>query len=89
LKYGIESRTQSWKKSQYLPLKSMLPFVEFAFAAYFSYFLFFAICKQQWLSVPFLMLFTGGFGYVALCSIAQWFPQLRNPWRTDGTRLPL
>ncbi|MDB6172589.1 MAG: Beta-monoglucosyldiacylglycerol synthase [Chthoniobacteraceae bacterium] len=88
-KYGIHSTSQSWKRSQYSPLKSMLPFVEFGFAAYFSYFLFFAICQQQWLSIPFLMLFAGGFGYVALCSIAQWFPQLRNPWRAAEAPLPL
>ncbi|RYD86864.1 MAG: hypothetical protein EOP50_21720, partial [Sphingobacteriales bacterium] len=69
-KYGIEKKTQSWKKSQYIPLKSVLPFVELAFAGYFSYFLIYAITHQQWLSVPFLVLFQAGFSYVALCSLA-------------------
>jgi hypothetical protein len=87
-KYGIESKTQSWKKAKYSPLKSVLPFVELAFAIYFSYFLAFAVIHAQWLSVPFLVLFAGGFGYVALCSIAQWFPQLRVPWRDTGAALP-
>jgi hypothetical protein len=50
-KYGIQSKTQAWKKSRYTPLKSALPFIELAFAAYFSYFLAFAIIHQQWLSV--------------------------------------
>jgi hypothetical protein len=57
--------------------------VELAFAAYFTYFLWFAMGQQQWLSVPFLVLFAGGFGYVSLCSIAQWVPALRGAWR-DG-----
>ncbi len=87
-KYGIESKTQSWKKSKYSPLKSAIPLFELGFAAYFSYFLIFAVQNGQWLSIPFLVLFAGGFGYVALCSIAQWFPQLRMPWRDTGKILP-
>jgi cellulose synthase/poly-beta-1,6-N-acetylglucosamine synthase-like glycosyltransferase len=86
-KYGIQSRTQSWKKSRYTPLKSALPFIELAFAAYFTYFLAFAIIHQQWLSVPFLVLFQSGFTYVALCSLGQWFPVLRFPGRDSGEAL--
>jgi cellulose synthase/poly-beta-1,6-N-acetylglucosamine synthase-like glycosyltransferase len=88
-KYGIQSRTQSWKKAKYSPLKSLLPFVELAFASYFTYFLVRAVMGGQWISIPFLMLFASGFGYVALCSIAQWFPQLRLPWRDGGEALPI
>jgi cellulose synthase/poly-beta-1,6-N-acetylglucosamine synthase-like glycosyltransferase len=80
-KYGIQSKNQSWKKAKYSPLKSLLPFVELAFASYFAYFLVLAVARGQWLSVPFLMLFAGGFGYVALCSIGQW--QMRTPWRSN------
>ncbi|MHA3772244.1 cellulose synthase family protein [Verrucomicrobiota bacterium sgz303538] len=86
-KYGIEKKTQSWKKSQYIPLKSVLPFVELAFAAYFSYFLVYAVTHHQWLSVPFLILFQAGFSYVALCSLAQWMPALRFPGRDTGASL--
>ncbi len=86
-KYGIERKTQSWKRSKYSPLKSAIPLFELGFASYFTYFLVFAVRNAQWLSVPFLLLFAGGFGYVALCSIAQWFPQLRMPWRDTGTAL--
>jgi hypothetical protein len=87
-KYGIERKTQSWKRSQYVPIKTVLPFVELAFAAYFSYYLFWAIARQQWLSIPFLILFQSGFSYVALCSLAQWFPGLRFPGRDSGAELP-
>ena len=86
-KYGIQSKTQSWKRARYSPLKSLLPFVELGFAAYFAYYLLFAIDASQWLAVPFLALFAGGFAYVGLCSIGQWFPQLRVPGRDTGDAL--
>ena len=86
-KYGIQTKTQAWKKSRYTPLKSALPFIELAFAAYFTYFLAFAIINQQWLSVPFLVLFQSGFTYVAFCSIGQWIPSLRFPGRDTGAAL--
>ncbi len=83
-KYGIKTRTQSWKKAKYTVSKNILPFVEIAFAIYFIYFLIHEITAQNWMAVPFLALFAGGFTYVALCSITQWFPQLRAPWRDTG-----
>ena len=86
-KYGIQSKTQSWKRARYSPLKSLLPFVELGFAAYFINYLLFAIDEAQWLAVPFLALFAGGFAYVGLCSIGQWFPQLRVPGRDTGDAL--
>jgi hypothetical protein len=86
-KYGIERNTQSWKKSQYAPLKTMLPFVELAFALYFTYFIGRAVQQGQWLSIPFLALFQCGFGYVALCSLAQWIPALKFPGRDTGDTL--
>ncbi len=87
-KYGIERKTQSWKRSQYAPLKTVLPFVELGFALYFSYFVLMAAWHGQWMSVPFLVLFQAGFAYVALCSLAQWIPGLRFPGRDTGETLP-
>jgi hypothetical protein len=86
-KYGIESRTQSWKKARYLPIKSVVPFIELLFAIYFSYLLGFAIAHEQWLNAAFLALFLVGFTYVALCSLAQWMPNLRFPGRDTGAPL--
>src|SRR4030095_16567586 len=60
-KYGIERKSQSWLRCRYKPLKSLLPLAEMAFALYFSYFVWFAIAHQQWLSVPFLVMFQAGF----------------------------
>ena len=87
-KYGIESRTQSWKKARYLPIKTVVPFIELAFAIYFSYLLGFAVAHEQWLNAAFLSLFLVGFTYVALCSLAQWMPNLRFPGRDTGAPLP-
>ena len=86
-KYGIQSKTQSWKRSKYSSMKTILPFIEVAFAAYFIYFLVHEIGLKNWLAVPFLVLFASGFTYVAMCSIGQWFPQLRAPWRDTGEAL--
>jgi cellulose synthase/poly-beta-1,6-N-acetylglucosamine synthase-like glycosyltransferase len=73
-KYGIEHKTQTWRSCRYMPLKSLLPIIEIAFAAYFSYFVYFAIVHGQFWNLPFLLMFQLGFLYVALSSIAQWWP---------------
>src|SRR5213082_1493379 len=74
-KYGIEHKSQSWRSCKYMPLKSLLPIAEMAFAFYFSYFVWFAISHRQFLSVPFLLMFQGGFLYVSLSSFASWWPK--------------
>src|SRR2546425_2050157 len=74
-KYGIERRSQTWRSCKYRPLKSALPIAELAFAIYFSYFVWFAIAHGQFLSVPFLLMFQGGFFYVSLSSLLPWSPK--------------
>ncbi len=73
-KYGIEHKAQAWRSCRYMPLKSLLPIIEIGFAAYFSYFVYFAIEHRQFLNLPFLLMFQLGFLYVALSSVAQWWP---------------
>src|SRR5713226_1137661 len=70
-KYGIERKSQRWRTCKYRPLKSTLPLAELAFAIYFSYFVVFAIAHGQFLSVPFLLMFQGGFLYVCLSSFGS------------------
>src|ERR1043166_7427179 len=74
-KYGIERNSQSWRPSKNRALQSTLPLVELAFGLYFSYFVWFAISKGQFLSVPFLLMFQCGFFYVALSSLLPWTPK--------------
>src|SRR5438045_4745390 len=65
-KYGIERKAQPWRTCKYMPLRSLLPLAEMAFAIYFSYFVWYAIEHGQFLSVPFLLMFQAGFLYVSL-----------------------
>jgi hypothetical protein len=66
----------------------MLPFVELGFAIYFSYFVVKAALHGQYLSLPFLLLFQGGFGYVAILSFAQWLPRVNLPPRDPVDAVP-
>jgi len=75
-KYGIECKSQPWRSCKYMPLKSLLPIAEMAFALYFSYFIWFAIQHGQFISVPFLAMFQIGFLYVSISSFGQWFPRI-------------
>ncbi len=74
-KYGIERKSQPWRTCKYKPLQSALPIAEMAFAIYFTYFVGFAIVHRQFLSVPFLLMFQGGFLYVAMSSLVAWWPK--------------
>jgi hypothetical protein len=58
-----------------MPLKSLLPIAEMAFALYFTYFVWFAIRHGQYFSVPFLTMFQVGFLYVSVSSLSQWWPR--------------
>ena len=49
----------------------LLPLLELAFAIYFSYFVVYAIAHRQFFSVPFLLMFQGGFLYVLPLFIRQ------------------
>jgi len=83
-KYGIERKAQPWRSCKYMPLKSLLPLAEMAFAIYFTYFVWFALQHRQFLSVPFLLMFQGGFLYVSLCSLRAWLPK----FSFGGSRAP-
>lgn len=83
-KYGIERKTQRWSPKKYPALKSALPFVELAFAIYFTYFIVSAALDGQWFSLPFLALFQGGFSYVAWTSISRWLPRWESRAADDA-----
>lgn len=68
-KYGLRSRGQAWRDKRYFALPSPLVLAEIAAAAYFGHIAWLAARDAQWGSVPFLMLFFAGFGYVASSSL--------------------
>ena len=78
-KYGIENKRQTWRSCRYMPLKSVLPIVEVGFAIYFSYLVWYAVAHEQYFTLPFLVMFQCGFLYVALSSLAQWWPRINFP----------
>jgi hypothetical protein len=59
-----------------------------AFALYFTYFVWFALAHGQFLSVPFLLMFQAGFFYVALSSLAPWYPRLNLANAREVAALP-
>jgi cellulose synthase/poly-beta-1,6-N-acetylglucosamine synthase-like glycosyltransferase len=62
-------------KTRPFSLRSLLPIVEILFALYFGYCIWNAILSHQWTSIPFLLMFFGGFLYVAFNSL-QLLPPL-------------
>lgn len=70
-KYNVLSSVDSWKDKLYRGHKTWLPFMELAFALYFTSVIFFVIYKQSYLSLPFLIMFQLGFFYVSISSILQ------------------
>ena len=49
------------------------------FAIYFSYIVWYAVAHEQYFTLPFLVMFQCGFLYVALSSLAQWWPRINFP----------
>ena len=87
-KYGIERKKQPWRSCKYMPLRSALPIAEMGFALYFSYFVWFALSHGQFISVPFLLMFQGGFLYVSICSLAPWRPKFNFGAARAATPIP-
>ncbi len=80
-KYGSSAtkRGGDWKKSSYRALKSAGLIFEIALAVYFISLIAVAWFKGYWGSIPFLSLFAAGFTYVALGSLARFFPNRSEP----------
>ncbi len=87
-KYGIERKSQPWRDCKYMPLKSLLPVAEIGFALYFSYFVWYAIAHRQFLSLPFLVMFQGGFLYVSFSSLASWWPRFSMGGPREAAAIP-
>jgi cellulose synthase/poly-beta-1,6-N-acetylglucosamine synthase-like glycosyltransferase len=86
-KYGIEHKRQGWRSARYSSMKTMLPFVEMAFAIYFTLLVLDALLAGNFISLPFLILFQVGFGYVACWSFAQWFPKFTTVPEQTGQEI--
>jgi hypothetical protein len=73
-KYGIETKAQAVKqRSSYKAGKSIALWIEVTLTGYFAWMIALAADRGQWGSIPFLLLFFCGFGYVAAGSLMKRF----------------
>jgi cellulose synthase/poly-beta-1,6-N-acetylglucosamine synthase-like glycosyltransferase len=68
-KHGVKGSGESVARKRYKAMVSLQPLVELAMAAYMTYGVVYLIQRGVYYSLPFLVLFQVGFGYVALLSI--------------------
>jgi len=82
-RHGIRGKLESWSSKRYWAARSLTPVAELLMAAYFMVAVEVAIAHCHYISVPFLLLFLFGFGYVGTVSAWQgWLGQsLRRVWQ--------
>jgi hypothetical protein len=76
-KYRIESSGQKWRGKHYRAGVSWSFVVEAVLAVYFAFCTTYAVLHGMWLSIPFLLLFVQGYGYMSLLSILPALDGLR------------
>src|SRR5687767_4518692 len=71
-KYQVEnSNDETWKKKKYKRKRGLLPLLELGFSFYFLVAILYAGHFRMWGTIPFLLLFFIGFGYMGVMSILQ------------------
>jgi hypothetical protein len=70
-KHGVVRRFEGWTAKRYRAAKTLIPYVEVLFAAYFAAASVLAVAAGHYVSVPFLGLFCMGFAYVGVLSLHQ------------------
>ncbi|HJU83677.1 MAG TPA: cellulose synthase family protein [Holophagaceae bacterium] len=68
-KLGVDANGQPVRKRAYKVPKSLLSFLELAFAAYYFAAIIVSIYIRKWASLPFLILFFNGFAYMSVLSL--------------------
>ena len=71
-KYRVEKdHDETWKKKKYKRKRGWLPLLELGFSFYFLLAILYAAHFRMWGTIPFLLLFFIGFGYMGVMSILQ------------------
>jgi cellulose synthase/poly-beta-1,6-N-acetylglucosamine synthase-like glycosyltransferase len=71
-KYGIETgKDTSWMRKRYMARRLAVPALEFLFAIYFAFTVWYAISSRIYGTLPFLMIYLLGYSYAAVISVAQ------------------
>ena len=71
-KYRVEDTTDAtWKRKKYKRKRGLLPLLELSFAVYFLLAIGYSARLHMWGTIPFLLLFFFGFGYMGVMSLLQ------------------
>src|SRR5262245_61078994 len=71
-KYRVEETTDAtWKRKKYKRKRGLLPLLELSFAIYFLLAIAYSARLHMWGTIPFLLLFFFGFGYMGVMSLLQ------------------
>jgi len=70
-KYRIEGQQSNWAKKTYKNPTGIMPWIEIALGFYFTFTVVYAIQNENFATVPFLLLFVGGYFYTGFMSIGQ------------------
>ncbi len=71
-KYRVEDTTDAtWKRKKYKRKRGLLPLLELGFALYFLLAIIYSANLHMWGTIPFLLLFFFGFGYMGVMSLLQ------------------
>src|SRR5690348_10073690 len=71
-KYRVEDATDAtWKRKKYKRKRGLLPLLELSFAVYFLLAIAYSARLHMWGTIPFLLLFFFGFGYMGVMSLLQ------------------
>src|SRR5499426_837674 len=71
-KYRVEDTADAtWKRKKYKRKRGLLPLLELSFAVYFLLAIAYSARLHMWGTIPFLLLFFFGFGYMGVMSLLQ------------------
>ncbi|HEU4508626.1 MAG TPA: cellulose synthase family protein [Pyrinomonadaceae bacterium] len=71
-KYRVEETNDAtWKRKKYKRKRGLLPLLELGFAVYFLLAITYSARLHMWGTIPFLLLFFFGFGYMGVMSLLQ------------------
>ena len=71
-KYRVEETSDAtWKRKKYRRKRGLLPILELSFALYFLLAIAYSARLHMWGTIPFLLLFFFGFGYMGVMSLLQ------------------
>jgi cellulose synthase/poly-beta-1,6-N-acetylglucosamine synthase-like glycosyltransferase len=71
-KYSVEkTEDETWKRKKYKRKRGWLPLLELSFSVYFLLAILYAVRMSMWGTIPFLLLFFFGFGYMGIMSLLQ------------------